>query len=59
MIFFVLQKKNLTVKKNQKVFFTKRIPTDRKFQKCCEAKEMQKGHISGRRKNFNQKKNQN
>ena len=26
------------------------------FEKCCEAKKMHKGHITGRRKNFNQKK---
>ena len=29
--------------------------TERKFEKCCEAKNMHKGHISGRRK-FKQEK---
>ena len=28
-------------------------------EKCCEVKKMNKGHISGRRKKFQQEKNQN
>ena len=36
--------------------FTKKLFTKNKFEKCCEAKKMHKGHISGRRKNLNQKK---
>ena len=57
-IFFVLQKKFCIRKENsKKVFFTKKkLFTERKFEKCCEAKEMHKGHITGRRKDFNQKK---
>ena len=56
-IFFVLQKKIETIKKIPKKGFPKKNP-ERKFEKCCEAKKMHKGHITGRRKNFN-KKNQN
>ena len=40
-----------------KVLFTKKkLPTERKFEKCCEPKQMHKGHISWRRKNFTKKK---
>ena len=47
--------KFVTVKKEYKkgVFHTKKLFTERKFEKCCEAKKMHKGHITGRRKNFN------
>ena len=56
-------KKNISNCKNvnkKKGCFTKKqqLPTERKFE-SCEAKKMQKGHISGRRKKFNQKRNQN
>ena len=59
-IFFDLQKKRfVTAKKNsKKVFFTKKNFTERKFKKCCGAKKMHKGHITGRRKNET-RKNQN
>ena len=54
---FVLQKKNSNSKKKpKKAFFTKKLFTEHEFEKCCEAKKMHKGHITGRRKNFNQKK---
>ena len=49
--FFIILKKNPKKKISQKKLFT-----ERKFEKCCEAKKMHKGHISGRRKNINQKK---
>ena len=53
-IFFVLQKKIWNSKKNPKKSFSqKKTFTESRFEKCCEAK---KGHISGRRKYFNQKK---
>ena len=45
-------------KKFQKSLFRKKkLFTEHEFEKCCEAKKMHKGHITGR-KNFNQK-NQN
>ena len=52
------QKKIGTVKKiPKKAFFTKKnFFTEHEFEKCCEAKKMHKGHITGRRKNFNKKK---
>ena len=46
----------ITIKKIQKKSITKKLFTERKFEKFCEAKKMHKGHISGRKKNFNQKK---
>ena len=49
-------KKNVvTIKKNPKVFKKKKYFTERKFEKCWEAKRCTKGHITGRRKNFDQK----
>ena len=55
---FVLPKKKfLTVKKiPKKPFSQKKLFTEHEFEKCCEAKKMHKGHITGRRKNFNKKK---
>ena len=55
---FVLQKKNLAVKKKfqKSLFRKKKLFTEHEFEKCCEAKKMHKGHITGRRKNFNKKK---
>ena len=55
---FILQKKILTVKKNfqKSLFRKKKLFTEHEFEKCCEAKKMHKGHITGRRKNFNKKK---
>ena len=53
-IFFVKKKK--TVKEIPKSFSQKKLFTERKFEKCCESKKMHKGHITGRRKIFNQKK---
>ena len=45
-IFFVLQKKIETVKKIQKILFhKKKLFTEHKFGKCCEAKKMHMGHI--------------
>ena len=38
--------------KNQS-FSQKQLSTERKLEKCCEAKKMHKGHIRGRRKNQN------
>ena len=57
-IFFVLQNFCFIILKkiSKKKISQKKIFTERKFEKCCEAKKMHKGHISGRRKNFNQKK---
>ena len=52
-IYFVLQKKKIrnNKKKFQKnLFHKKKLFTERKFEKCCEAKKMHKGHITGRRK---------
>ena len=44
-------------KKFQKnLFHKKKLFTEHEFEKCCEAKKMHKGHITGRRKNFNKKK---
>ena len=40
-------------KKIQKPFSKKN--NERKYEKYCEAKKMQKGHIGGHRKKFNQK----
>ena len=51
-IFFFYNSK----KRFQKSLFHKKKFTERKFVKCCEAKKRHKGHISGRRKSFNQKK---
>ena len=34
----------------------KKLFTEHEFEKCCEAKKKDKGHITGRRKNFNKKK---
>ena len=51
------KKKFLTVKKNfqKSLFRKKKLFTEHEFEKCCEAKKMHKGHITGR-KNFNKKK---
>ena len=47
----------MTEKKIQKsIFHKKKLFIESKFEKCCEVKKMHKGHIIGRRKNFNQKK---
>ena len=50
-IFFVLQIKIYNGKKNsKKVFFTKKqLFTERKFERCCGAKKMHRGHIRWRR----------
>ena len=55
---FVLQKKNCNSKKKfqKSLFHKKKLFTEHEFEKCCEAKKMHKGHITGRRKNFNKKK---
>ena len=47
-----------TVKKNipKKSFSQKNFFTERNFEKCCEAKNIHMGHITGHRKNFNPKK---
>ena len=37
-------------------FPPKKLFTEHEFEKCREAKKMDKGHITGRRKNFNKKK---
>ena len=51
-LFFCNSKKN-----SKKAFFTKNFFfTEHEFEKCCEAKKVHKGHITERRKNFNQKK---
>jgi len=59
-IFLVLQKNIFydSKKKFQKSLFfhKKKVSTERKFEKCCEAKKIHKGHISRRRKHFHQKK---
>ena len=47
-IFFHNSKKN----NKKKAFSQKKLFTAGKFEKCCEAKKMKKGHISGRRKNL-------
>ena len=54
----VLKKKNLTVKNKfpKMPFPPKKLFTEHEFEKCREAKKMDKGHITGRRKNFNKKK---
>ena len=55
---FVFQKKNFNSKKkiSKKAFFAKKkLFTEHEFEKCCEAKKMHKGHITGRRK-FQQEK---
>ena len=39
-------------------FSQKKIFTEHEFEKCCEAKKMHKGHITGRRK-MSTRKNQN
>ena len=41
----------------KKIVYKKKLFTEHELEKCCEAKNMHKGHIIGRRKNFNQKKN--
>ena len=48
---FCFTKKNV-----KKSFSQKKLFTEREFEKCCEAKKMHKGHITGHRTNFNQKK---
>ena len=56
---FVLQKKNFNSKNfflQKSLFRKKKLFTEHEFEKCCEAKKMHKGHITGRRKNFNKKK---
>ena len=54
---FVLQQKNFSSKKkSKKAFLQKKIFTEHEFEKCCEAKKMHKGHVTGRKKNFNKKK---
>ena len=57
-IFFVLQKYNYNSEKFPKKAFSqkKKLPNERKYKNCCEAKNMHKGHISGCRKNIIQKK---
>ena len=41
----------MTVKKIPKsLFHKKKLFTERKFEKCCKAKKMHKGHITGHRK---------
>ena len=52
------KKQILTVKKKfqKSLFCKKKLFTEHEFEKCCEAKKMHKGHITGRRKNFNKKK---
>ena len=56
-IFFVLQKIIVTVKKTKKKsLHKKKLFTERKFEKCFEAKKMHRDHITGCKKNFNQKK---
>ena len=54
----VLQKKICNNEKNSKksLFHKKKLFTEHEFEKCCEPKKIHKGHITGRRKNFNQKK---
>ena len=54
----VLQKKLFNSKKKfpKKPFSQKKIFTEHEFEKCCEAKRMHKGHITGGRKNFNKEK---
>ena len=54
----VLQTKILPLKKNfqKSLFRKKKLFTEHEFEKCYEAKKMHKGHITGRRKNFNKKK---
>ena len=53
----VCKKKFVTVNKiRKKPFSKKKLFTEHEFEKCCEAKKMHKGHITGRRKNFNKKK---
>ena len=44
--FSCLKKKKYDIKKNPK-------KSERKFEKCFEAKKMHKGNISGHRKNVN------
>ena len=55
---FVLQKNKFNSKKKfqKSLFRKKKLFTEHEFEKCCEAKKMHKGHITGRRKNFNKKK---
>ena len=43
----------------EKSFSQRKLITERKFEKCCEAKKMHEGHITGRRKNVQPEKNQN
>ena len=55
---FVWQKKILTVKRiSKKAFFAKKeLFTEHEFEKCCEAKKMHKGHITGCKKKIQQEK---
>ena len=54
LFFFVLPKicHYIREKKIQKSLFKKKLSTEHKFEKCCEAKKMHKGHISGPLKQF-------
>ena len=55
----VLQIKNFNSNNfflQKSLFRKKKLFTEHEFEKCCEAKKMHKGHITGRRKNFNKKK---
>ena len=54
---FYEKKLFVTVKKNpKKPISQKKLFTEHEFEKFCESKKMHKGHITWRRKNFNQKK---
>ena len=56
---FNFTKKNSYSKKRfpkKSLFHKKKNFTERKFEKYFAAKKMHKGHITGRRKNFKQKK---
>ena len=55
---FVLQKKIYNSKKNfkKRLFHKKKFLLNVNLKKCCESKKMHEGHMSGRRKNFYQKK---
>ena len=47
----------VTVEKNsKKAFHKKKLFTEHEFEKCCEAKKMNKGHITRRRKKFQPEK---
>ena len=48
----------VTVEKkiSKSLFHENKLFTERKFEKCCNAKKMHKGHITGRRNNLYKKK---